>query len=48
MNSLCEILGIKYPVTQAGMVGGATTPELVSAISNAGGLDILAGITIDP
>ena len=42
MNKLCEMLGIKYPILQAGMAGGATTPELVSAVSNAGGLGILA------
>lgn len=42
MNKLCEMLGIKYPIIQAGMAGGATTPELVSAVSNAGGLGILA------
>jgi len=48
MNSLCEILGIKYPVIQAGMVGGATTLELVSAVSNAGGLDVLAASRLTP
>lgn len=42
MNKLCEKLGIKYPIIQAGMAGGATSPELVSAVSNAGGLGILA------
>jgi nitronate monooxygenase len=42
MNKICKKLGIKYPIIQAGMAGGATTPELVSAVSNAGGLGILA------
>lgn len=42
MNKLCEKLCIKYPIIQAGMAGGPTTPELVSAVSNAGGLGILA------
>jgi nitronate monooxygenase len=42
MNKLCKKLGIKYPIIQAGMAGAATTPELVSAVSNAGGLGILA------
>jgi nitronate monooxygenase len=37
---LCELLNIKYPIIQAGM-GGHTTPELVAAVSNAGGLGIL-------
>jgi nitronate monooxygenase len=39
-TGLCELLNIKYPVIQAGM-GGHTTPELVAAVSNAGGLGIL-------
>jgi len=38
MNKLCERLGIKHPIIKAGMAIGATTPELVSAVSNAGGL----------
>src|ERR671918_2479445 len=48
MNKLCEKLGIKYPIIQAGMAGGATTPELVSAVSNAGGLGILAASRLTP
>jgi nitronate monooxygenase len=39
-TQLCELLNIKYPIVQAGM-GGHTTPELVAAVSNAGGLGIL-------
>jgi nitronate monooxygenase len=35
------MLNIKYPIIQAGMAGGHTTPELVAAVSNAGGLGIL-------
>ncbi|MDQ3812698.1 MAG: nitronate monooxygenase [Armatimonadota bacterium] len=38
---LCDLLGIRYPIIQAGMAGGPTTPELVAAVSNAGGLGIL-------
>ena len=37
---LCKLLNIRYPIIQAGM-GGFTTPELVAAVSNAGGLGIL-------
>ena len=37
-NSLTEQLKIDYPIIQAGMAGGVTTPELVAAVSNAGGL----------
>ncbi|HET7577735.1 MAG TPA: nitronate monooxygenase [Bacillales bacterium] len=38
---LTEVLGIQYPLIQAGMAGGPTTPELVAAVSNAGGLGTL-------
>ena len=34
---VCEILGIEHPIVLGGM-GGATSPELVAAVSNAGGL----------
>lgn len=34
-------LGINHPIIQAPMAGGPTTPELVAAISNAGGLGSL-------
>src|SRR5690349_6695969 len=37
---LCERLGIEYPVWCAGM-GAAAGPELVAAVSNAGGLGVL-------
>ena len=35
---LCALLGIRYPILLAGMAGGPTTPELVAAVSAAGGL----------
>ncbi len=43
-NAVCELLGIAYPIIQGGMqwVGRA---ELASAVSNAGGLGILTGLT---
>lgn len=41
-TALCERLGIDAPVVQAPMAGGWTTPELVAAVSNAGGLGVLA------
>jgi nitronate monooxygenase len=44
---LCNLLDIKYPVVQAGM-GNVTGPELVAAVSNAGGLGILSGTMIPP
>lgn len=34
---LCDLLGIEHPIIQAPMAG-TTTPEMVSAVSNAGGL----------
>ncbi|MGV2621956.1 UNVERIFIED_CONTAM: nitronate monooxygenase [Halobacillus marinus] len=36
-----EILGLTYPIIQAGMAGGVTTPELVAAVSNTGALGSL-------
>lgn len=41
--SLLERLGMSVPVVQAPMAGGWTTPELVAAVSEAGGLGFLAG-----
>jgi nitronate monooxygenase len=35
---LCDLLGIRHPILLAGMAGGPTTPELVAAVSRAGGL----------
>ena len=41
-TTLCGRLGITVPIIQAPMAGGHTTPELVSAVSEAGGLGVLA------
>ncbi|HSQ33631.1 MAG TPA: nitronate monooxygenase, partial [Peptostreptococcaceae bacterium] len=41
MNRLCQLLGIKYPIIQGGMAWVATA-ELASAVSNAGGLGLIA------
>jgi hypothetical protein len=38
----CDLLGIQYPIFQAPMAGGWTTPALVSEVSDAGGLGMLA------
>jgi nitronate monooxygenase len=46
-TSLCNLLNIRYPILQAG-VSGFTTPELVAAVSNAGGLGILGASRIMP
>ena len=44
---LCKLLNIRYPIIQAGM-SGFTTPELVAAVSNAGGLGILGDDRMTP
>ncbi len=44
-TSLCDLLGIEYPILQSGM-GGAAGPELVAEVSRAGGLGILAGLRL--
>ncbi|MFM0243962.1 NAD(P)H-dependent flavin oxidoreductase [Paraburkholderia sediminicola] len=39
---------LRVPVVQAPMAGGATTPALVAAVSNAGGLGFLAAAALSP
>ena len=36
-----ELLGIEHPIVLGGMGSGATSPRLVSAVSQAGGLGVL-------
>ena len=45
---LTNLLGIEHPIIQAGMAGGATTPELVAAVSEAGGLGTLGAAYMRP
>lgn len=40
-TSLCRQLGIEYPIFSVGMGGGMAGPELVAAVSNAGGCGVL-------
>lgn len=40
-TKLTKKLAIKFPIIQAPMAGGATTPELVAAVSNSGALGSL-------
>jgi nitronate monooxygenase len=47
-TNVSEILKIEYPILQAGMAGGITTPELVAAVSNAGGLGMLGAGYMTP
>ena len=44
---ICDRLGIEYPIFLAGM-GGVSLSKLVAAVSNAGGLGIMGGATLDP
>src|SRR4051794_2202064 len=43
-----SLLGIDHPIIQAPMAGGATTPALVAAVSNAGALGSLAAALLGP
>ena len=48
---ICDLLGIQLPILQAGMgiyKGVVTTPELVAAVSNAGGLGCLGATGLEP
>lgn len=47
-NALTEMFGIELPLIQAPMAGGPTTPELVAAVSNAGGLGSLGAAYLAP
>jgi len=48
MSELLRRLGIEHPVIQAPMGGGPSTPELVAAVSNAGGLGSLGAAYLTP
>lgn len=41
-------LGIEYPIIQGPLGGGPSTPELVAAVSNAGGLGSLGAAYLTP
>ena len=42
---VCDLLGIDVPVGSAGMGGGTAGPALAAAVSNAGGLGCLGGVS---
>ena len=44
---LCDILEVEYPICLAGMGGRWTPPELVAAVSEAGGLGVMGGTGIE-
>jgi nitronate monooxygenase len=47
-NVLTDRLGIEHPIIQAPMAGGADTPELVAAVSEAGGLGSIGAAYLTP
>lgn len=47
-NAFTSLVGIRHPLIQAPMAGGATTPELVAAVGNAGALGSFAAATLPP
>ena len=47
-TAITRAFGARLPVIQAPMAGGATTPELVAAVSNAGGIGSFAAATLAP
>ncbi len=44
---LTELLGIEYPIIQGALGGGLSGAELVSAVSNAGGLGTIASLSYE-
>ncbi|MDG0815928.1 NAD(P)H-dependent flavin oxidoreductase [Bdellovibrio svalbardensis] len=47
-NAFTKLVGIQNPIILAPMAGGPSTPELVAAVSNAGGLGSLGGNYLSP
>jgi len=45
-TKLCDLLGIKYPIIQGALGGIAGGPCLAAAVSNAGGLGVLASFNL--
>src|SRR5215471_1621572 len=45
--AFCAAFGIRHPIVQSGM-SRVAGPELVAAVSNAGGLGILAALRLEP
>jgi nitronate monooxygenase len=48
VTALSNRLGITYPLIQAPMADGFTPPELVAAVTNAGGLGSFAAALLSP
>lgn len=47
-TGICQLFKIDYPIIQAGMAGGPTTIELVTEVSDAGGLGTLGAAYMTP
>ncbi|MDQ0638258.1 nitronate monooxygenase [Pedobacter sp. W3I1] len=47
-TKITELLKIEYPILLGPMGGGFSTPELLAAVSNAGGLGSLGAYTLSP
>ena len=47
-TKITELLKITLPIIQAPMAGGATTPELIAAVSNSGGFGLFFFIYTTP
>ena len=47
-TKISELFGIKYPILSGPMGGGFSTPELLAAVSNAGGLGSFGAYTLEP
>lgn len=47
-NPIAQCFGIQYPIIQAPMAGGSSTPELVAAVGNAGGLGSIGAGYLSP
>jgi enoyl-[acyl-carrier protein] reductase II len=45
-TKLCDLLGIEYPIIQGALGGVAGGPRLAAAVSNAGGLGVLASFNL--
>ncbi|MFI5265863.1 MAG: NAD(P)H-dependent flavin oxidoreductase [Chloroflexota bacterium] len=45
---ICDLLGVRHPVVLGGMGGGATNPDLVAAVTNAGGFGIMSATHQSP
>jgi len=45
-TQLCDMLGIRYPIIQGALGGISGGPQLAAAVSNAGGLGVLASFNL--